>query len=92
MILEDLQKLISLGESTTLEFKKSLANLDAAGKTLCAFLNQIHGGSVLVGINDNNKIVGQEYNDSVAKKIAAFLSRYPRASPWHLPQFKLRLT
>ena len=32
-----------------MEFKKSLANLEAAGKTLCGFLNQNHGGMVLIG-------------------------------------------
>lgn len=74
--IEDIQNLIRQGESKTLEFKKSLASLDTAGKALCGFLNQTHGGSVLVGVNDNGKIIGQEHNDSVSKKIAAFLNRF----------------
>lgn len=76
LTLEKLQNLVSQGESKTLEFKKSLAGLDAAGKALCGFLNQSHGGSVLVGINDGGKVIGQEYNDSVSQKIAAFLNRF----------------
>ena len=63
-------------ESSVLEFKKSIAGLEAAGKTLSAFLNQLEGGMVLIGISNDGKIIGQEYNDSVSKKIAAFLNKF----------------
>lgn len=76
MNLGDLQNLVKLGESKTLEFKKSIANLDAAGKALCGFLNQADGGIVLIGINNHGKFVGQEINDNVLKKIAAFVQRF----------------
>jgi ATP-dependent DNA helicase RecG len=63
-------------ESSVLEFKKSIAGLEAAGKTLSAFLNQLEGGMVLIGVSNDGKIIGQEYNDSVSKKIAAFLNKF----------------
>lgn len=37
--LTALQALIAPGESETLEFKRSTAELQRAGQTLCAFLN-----------------------------------------------------
>lgn len=76
MTLDDLKNLLNYGESKTLEFKKSLAGLETAGKTLCGFLNQPHGGMVLIGINNHSKIVGQEITDSMLKKIAAFLNHF----------------
>jgi ATP-dependent DNA helicase RecG len=63
-------------ESSVLEFKKSIAGLETAGKTLSAFLNQLEGGMVLIGVSNDGKIIGQEYNDSVSKKIAAFLNKF----------------
>jgi len=39
MKLERLKKLVAAGESETVEFKKSTAQLPRAGETLCAFLN-----------------------------------------------------
>ena len=46
--LEALFQLIAQGESETLEFKRSTAELKRAGETLCAFLNG-EGGKVLIG-------------------------------------------
>jgi ATP-dependent DNA helicase RecG len=37
--LATLQAIIAQGESETLEFKRSTAELQGAGQTLCAFLN-----------------------------------------------------
>lgn len=56
MILDDLQKLIFQGESNTLEFKRSTAQLKSAGQALCAFLNN-SGGIVLIGVNDKGKVI-----------------------------------
>ena len=77
--MENLHNLIKLGESKTLEFKKSIAGLEAAGKNLCAFLNQLEGGTLIIGVSDSGKIIGQQFNDSVSKKIAAFLNRFQPA-------------
>ena len=72
MTLDDLQKLISQGESNTLEFKSSTAQLKGAGQTLCAFLNG-NGGIVLIGVNDKGKIIGQHVTDNSRKEIAHML-------------------
>lgn len=69
MTIQQLQNLIIHGESETLEFKKSLTQLKSALQTVCAFLNT-SGGVVLVGVNQNGKIVGQEITDKTQQEIA----------------------
>jgi hypothetical protein len=39
MTLQDLEQIAASGESVTVEFKKSTAQLPRVGETLCAFLN-----------------------------------------------------
>ena len=58
----DLQKLIARGESKTLELKRSTAELRGAFQTICAFANGA-GGLVLIGVNPDGKIVGQQIGD-----------------------------
>ncbi len=72
--LDDLKILISQGESQTLEFKKSTAQLHPAFKTLCAFLNG-DGGTVLIGITDQGEIVGQDVSDNTQQAVAAEISK-----------------
>jgi len=69
---DDLQKLISQGESNTLEFKRSTAQLKGVGQALCAFLNS-NGGKVLIGVNDKGKIIGQHVTDNTRQEIAHML-------------------
>jgi ATP-dependent DNA helicase RecG len=57
MDTDDLKKLIELGESETLEFKKSLAEQDDALRTAAAFANG-HGGWILFGIKPDGSIIG----------------------------------
>lgn len=73
--LHALQPLIAQGESETLEFKRSTAELRRAGETLCAFLNG-DGGQVLIGVGPDGKIVGQQVADSTLRDIAAMLGRF----------------
>jgi hypothetical protein len=60
--LAALHSLIAQGESETLEFKRSTAELRRAGETLCAFLNG-DGGQVLVGVGRKGPLVGQQIAD-----------------------------
>ena len=69
MNLQKIKTLVSQGESKTLEFKKSTAQLFAAFETVCAFLNG-EGGIVLIGITDNGKIIGQDVSDNTKQAIA----------------------
>jgi hypothetical protein len=57
-IREDgIKKLISEGESTTVEFKQRLPPDSILAKTLVAFANT-NGGIILIGISDNGEIIG----------------------------------
>ena len=62
--LEDISKLISDDtETDSVEYKESTGQLERGMETLCAFLNK-EGGTVLFGVNDNKKIIGQEVADT----------------------------
>lgn len=68
----DITKIISLvkqGESDTLEFKKSTSQLSCAFETVCAFLNG-KGGTILIGVTDNGKIIGQQVSDGTKQSLA----------------------
>lgn len=73
--LAALQSLTALGESETLEFKKSTNELHRAGETLCAFLNG-EGGKVLIGVAPDGRLVGQDVADITLRDIAAMLGRF----------------
>ncbi len=75
MKLAQLKSLVKKGESETLEFKKTTANLSAAMETVCAFLNSEHGGKVIIGVKDDGKIIGQEITDKHLKELASELKR-----------------
>ena len=64
-----LELLIAQGESETLEFKKSTAQLRGAVETLCGFLNN-KPGLVLIGVTDSGKIVGQNVTQTTRREIA----------------------
>lgn len=51
---KDLDSLIRRGESETVEFKSSAANI---GETICAFANS-NGGILIIGIDDKGKLLG----------------------------------
>jgi len=74
MSLNDLTKLVSSGESETIEFKKTTGQLERIGEVLCAFLNG-SGGRVLIGIADNGKIIGLTVKDKTLREIANTLSK-----------------
>lgn len=74
MDLNDISNLTKRGETTTLEFKKSTANLKSACETICAFLNG-DGGTVLIGVTDNGQIVGQEISDKTKREIGVELAK-----------------
>ena len=68
MLLEELQKLISKGESDSLEFKKTTGQRSQAAKTVCAFLNNL-GGSVVFGVTDNGELTGQQVTSKTLEDI-----------------------
>jgi ATP-dependent DNA helicase RecG len=88
MNLSALKDLIAKGESETLEFKRSTAELKRAGETLCAFLNG-DGGQVLVGIGPQGQLVGQRVADATLRDIAAALGRIEPAARIELDRVAL---
>ena len=75
MDLDRLKQLAAQGESATLEFKRSTANLKAAGQSLCAFLNT-RGGTVFVGVGNNGKLLGQPVTDKNKLEISNILKKF----------------
>ena len=56
-------------ETGQVEFKETTGQLERGMETLCAFLNGT-GGTVLFGVNDKGKIIGQEVCDKTKRDIA----------------------
>ena len=77
---DHLESLIAHGESETLEFKRSTAELRRAGEALCAFLNG-EGGQVLIGVAPDGTIVGQQVADITLRDVAAMLGRFEPPAP-----------
>ena len=75
MNLDDIKQLAVAGESETVEFKKSTAELARAAETLCAFLNGL-GGQVLIGVSPAGKVLGQQVSDSTLRDVAVTLGRF----------------
>lgn len=75
MKITQLKTLVKHGESELLEFKKSTGSISTGMQTVCAFLNSEHGGTVIFGVNDDGKIVGQDVTDATRKAIAVELNK-----------------
>jgi ATP-dependent DNA helicase RecG len=75
MKIAQLKTLIKRGESERLEFKTSTASLSSGMQTVCAFLNSNLGGTVIFGVKDDGKIVGQAVSDKTRKEIAVELKK-----------------
>lgn len=67
--LNIMQYLTAGREGGEVEFKQTTGQLERGMETLCAFLNGA-GGTVLFGVNDNGKIIGQEVSDKTKRDIA----------------------
>ncbi len=78
--LTKIKKSIQTGESETLEFKSSTAELQKACQTLCGFLNN-KGGSVLIGVKQDGRLVGQKVADHTRLDIAKELKKFEPVAP-----------
>jgi len=83
MNLKSLETLVKTGESEILEFKKSSGTLKAAFKTICAFLNS-NGGTVLIGVFNDGKIVGQDVTDKTQLELANMMQNIEPNTRIHL--------
>ena len=60
--LDIVKGLIAEKECGRVEFKETTGQLERGMETLCAFLNG-KGGTVLFGVTDKGKIIGQDVSD-----------------------------
>lgn len=74
MTLDDVKALLGQGESSQLEFKKSLSQLKPAMESLCAFLNT-KGGYVIFGVGSSANIIGQHVTDATQQEIANHIAK-----------------
>ena len=88
MNLAELRRHTATGESETMEFKKSTAELTAAGETLCAFLNT-SGGMVFIGVLDDGHIIGQDIGELTERDVAQMLMRIEPAGSVRLDKIAL---
>ena len=68
--LDEIRLLIADSETANVEFKGTTGQLERGMESICAFLNGEGGGTVLFGIIDSGKIVGQEVADATKRNIA----------------------
>ena len=73
--LEILNGLIAGAEGGTVEFKETTGAVGAwNGNSLC-LLETVTGGTVLFGVTDKGKIIGQEVSDKTKRDIAETIRR-----------------
>lgn len=73
MSMNDLQQLIAQGEGQQLEFKRSLAELETAARTIVAFANA-DGGIVLLGVRDSGEILGVEVGEHTKERLSTAIT------------------
>ena len=72
--LDTIKDLISETETAQIEFKETTGQLERGLETLCAFLNGT-GGTVLFGVTDKGKLIGQEISDKTKRDIVEGIGR-----------------
>jgi ATP-dependent DNA helicase RecG len=88
MNITELKELVSSGESETVEFKKSTAQLRRASETLCGMLNGT-GGRVLIGVTPEGRILGQMVSDKTIREVAELLQKFE--PPASIVQFRVNV-
>jgi len=73
MNASELQQLIAEGEGQQLEFKRSLAELETAARTVVAFANT-DGGALLFGVRDSGDIIGVEVGQTTKERITSLVT------------------
>ena len=68
MTSEELEAIVRNGESGKVEFKRTTGQLERGMETVCAFLYG-DGGTVVFGVDDDWKLVGQLVSDDTRQKI-----------------------
>jgi ATP-dependent DNA helicase RecG len=72
--MNNLLKLISVGENESLEFKESLRLKEEICQAVSAFSNA-NGGSILIGVSDDGTIIGVEIGRNTLEELANYIKR-----------------
>ncbi|MDD5655664.1 MAG: ATP-binding protein [Elusimicrobia bacterium] len=85
-----IRRLISGGESETLEFKKSTGELKEAVVSAASILNKHHGGELYFGIKNDGTVTGQAVSGQTLRDVSRALAEHiePRVYP-HVNVIKL---
>ncbi len=89
MSKQEIERVVSLGESEDLEFKKSTASLSEAISTLCGFLNK-KGGKVFIGVNAEGKLVGQSVSDKTLQEIAGAIHKLSPPAAVDITRYQIK--
>lgn len=67
--IEEIRNLINGGKGYNVDFKRSVpSKVRELTEEVCSFLNAA-GGYLLIGVNDNNEIVGAEIDNTTASDL-----------------------
>ena len=83
-----LKRLITKGESKTLELKRSTGELREAMQTICAFANG-EGGHVIIGAKPAGQLVGQQVSEQTLHDVAAARDRFEPPVQFEIDTVKL---
>jgi len=70
----NIAKMISDGESETVEFKPSLSQKDKIMESISAFSNTV-GGTILIGVSDQGEIMGVDIGRRTLEDLAGYVKR-----------------
>ena len=83
---QEIKGMVAGGEGYNVDFKRSVpSKVRELTEEVCSFLNAA-GGYLLIGVDDNNKIVGAEIDNAKRSAIQASIgeiSGHLQASVWH---------
>ena len=82
----DIEKILTLPESKTLEFKRDLSSVDPILKTLVAFANTA-GGMLVIGRDDIGNVLGVEHALKMEEKLSNLVS--DSITPPLLPEIEI---
>ena len=75
MSIDEIKKILDLGESQNIEFKTTYKSVDSIGKNICAFLNT-NGGYIVIGVDESGNIIGiddlfelQKFENTMIEKL-----------------------
>lgn len=70
-----LRQMVRTGENGRIEYKRSIAEVRGACESLCAFLNEYRGGTVVIGARNDGALLGQDVGEDTRRRLAAEMTK-----------------